>query len=109
MFQEGFHPPEVTVKRRGRPRKYGEQIRFKKIFEAWAERFDKAEVVLYGKKETIQYLCLDLLWKPLGRIVRFVLVKHSSTPFILMCSDLNVSALQIIELYGYRFKVEVTL
>jgi hypothetical protein len=51
---------------------------------------------------------LDLLWKPLGRIVRFVLVKHGSTPFILMCSDLNVSTLQIIELYGYRFKVEVT-
>ena len=101
-------PPEVTVKRRGRPRKYGEQIRFKESFAAWAERFNKAEVVLYGKKETIQYLCLDLLWKPLGRIVRFVLVKHGSTPFILMCSDLNVSALQIIELYGYRFKVEVT-
>jgi hypothetical protein len=101
-------PPEVTVKRRGRPRKYGEQVCFKNVFETWSDRFQNAEVVLYGKKEVIKYLCLDLLWKPLGRIVRFVLVKHGSTPFILMCSDLNVPALQIVELYSYRFKVEVT-
>jgi hypothetical protein len=80
----------------------------KEVFQSRAKDFQKATVSLYGKSETIDYLCLDLLWRPVKGIIRFVLVKNGSTPFILMCADLSVPALQIIELYGYRFKVEVT-
>jgi hypothetical protein len=102
--------PESTQKRRGRgrPQKYGQKIKLREVFQSRAKDFQTAKVSLYGKQETIEYLCLDLLWKPLKDTVRFVLVKHESTPFILMCADLSIPALQIIELYGYRFKVEVT-
>jgi hypothetical protein len=80
----------------------------KEIFGSRSQDFQTAKVSLYGKVETIEYLCLDLLWRSVKGMIRFVLVKHGATPFILMCADLSVPALQIIELYGYRFKVEVT-
>jgi hypothetical protein len=92
---------------RGRPAKYGKKVSLKELFQSRPQDFQTAKISLYGKLETIEYLCLDLLWKPVKDRIRFVLVKHGSTPFILMCSDLTVPALQIIELYGYRFKVEV--
>jgi hypothetical protein len=99
-----------TQKRRGRgrTRKYGKKVKFKEVFDSRSQDFQTAKIPLYGKLETIEYLCMDLLWRPVKGMIRFVLVKHGSTPFILMCTDLSVPALQIIELYGYRFKVEVT-
>jgi hypothetical protein len=100
---------ESTKKRgRGRPAKYGEKVNLKKTFHSRAKEFRTAKVSLYGKLETIEYLCLDLLWKSSKGMIRFVLVKHGTTPFILMCNDLSLSPLYMIELYGYRFKVEVT-
>jgi hypothetical protein len=93
---------------RGRKRKYGQKLILKELFNSRAQDFQTAKVSLYGKIETIEYLCLDLLWRPVKGMIRFVLVKHGTTPFILMCDDLTVPALRIIELYGYRFKVEVT-
>jgi hypothetical protein len=97
----------TTKRGRGRPAKYGKKVSLKELFQSRPRDFQTAKVSLYGKLETIEYLCLDLLWRPVKGTIRFVLVKHGSTPFILMCSDLTVPVLQIIELYGYRFKVEV--
>jgi hypothetical protein len=104
-----FEPAILPTNKRGRgrPAKYGKKVNLKELFESRPLDFQTAKVSLYGKLETIEYLCLDLLWRPLKGTIRFVLVKHGLTPFILMCSDLTVPALQIIELYGYRFKVEV--
>jgi hypothetical protein len=104
-----FEQPIFSTNKRGRgrPAKYGKKVNLKELFESRPQDFQTAKVSLYGKLETIEYLCLDLLWRPVKGTIRFVLVKHGSTPFILMCSDLTVPALQIIELYGYRFKVEV--
>jgi hypothetical protein len=99
--------PAIIQKPRGRHAKYGKKLILKELFNSRKKDFQTAKVPLYGKLETIEYLGLDLLWKPVKGMIRFVLVKHGSTPFILMCDDLTVSALQIIELYGYRFKVEV--
>jgi hypothetical protein len=86
--------PESTEKRRGRgrPKKYGKKIKLKEVFQSRAKDFQKATVSLCGKSETIEYLCLDLLWRPVKGIIRFVLVKNGTTPFM----------------YGYRLKVEVT-
>ena len=64
---------------------------------------------LYGKEETVEYLCMDLLWgKGLYQLIRFVLVKKGDTKVILACTDVSFTAMQIIRLYGYRFKIEVT-
>lgn len=62
--------------------------------------------MIYGKKENISYYNLDLIWKPAKSIIRFVFVKSTRGNIILMCSDLNLSPTQIIELYSYRFTIE---
>jgi len=52
---------------------------------------------------------MDLIWKPLGRVVRFVAVAHPVRGrCLLMSTDLTVSAIDIIRLYGIRFKIEVS-
>ena len=69
--------------------------------------FTTAEVTLYGTTTTISYCCLDLLWKPIGRLIRFVLVQHGTQRFILMTSDLTLPPLTILTIYGFRTKIEV--
>ncbi len=57
----------------------------------------------------IYYRTLDLLWRPVGIVVRFVIVRHPTRGSIfLMCTDLDLSPLDIIEIYGLRFKIEVS-
>jgi hypothetical protein len=64
---------------------------------------------LYGKEETVQYLCLELLWgQKLYQPLRFVLVKYKDALFILVSTDLSLEPTVIICLYGYRFKIECT-
>jgi len=70
-----FEEPLKLEKRgKGRPRIYGEKIVFK-VFKDCHEKFTTIKLNLYRKNETVQYLCMDLLWKPIRRKVRFVLVK----------------------------------
>lgn len=101
-------PPKTEKRRKGRPRIYGEKIVFKNVFKTGLETFQTLTISLYGKNETVQYLCMDLLWKPIGRKVRFVLVKTGEKMMILMCSDLTLHPQQIILAYSYRFKIEVS-
>jgi hypothetical protein len=94
---------------RGRPRKKGESIKLKDLFESKSKNFTETKVCLYGKEQTIEYLCVDLLWgKGLYRLLRFVLVKCGEKKVILVCTSVALNAEQIIRLYGYRFKIEVT-
>jgi hypothetical protein len=98
-----------SCKGRGRPRKKGEAVKLGKLFELMAERFTKTEVRRYGKEETVEYLCVDLLWgKGIYRLLRFVLVKDGARKLILVSTNLDFTAEQIIRLYGYRFKIEVS-
>src|SRR4030042_1039895 len=61
------------------------------------------------KKVMVRYRILDLLWKSVGRLVRFVLVIHPNRGRkIFLSTDLSLSGLQTIELYGVRFKIEVS-
>ncbi len=63
---------------------------------------------VYGEHNiTITYRVRDLLWRPVGRPVRFVAVMHPARgSCLLMCTDLSLNALDIIRLYGLRFKIE---
>jgi hypothetical protein len=55
----------------------------------------------------IQYGVRDLLWRPAGRLVRFVAVIHPARgACLLMCTDTSLDAIDIIRLYGLRFKIE---
>jgi hypothetical protein len=94
---------------RGRPRKKGEAVKLKQLFDSEKENFTQMKVWLYGKEETVEYLCRDLLWGTgfLG-LIRFVLVKSGEKKLILACTNVSFTPQQILRLYGYRFKIEVT-
>lgn len=82
-----FEEPEKPKKRgRGQPRKYGKKIQFKKLFIELTDVFETVTLNLYGKNETVKYFCTDLIWRPIGRKIRFVLVKTNEKVMILMCS-----------------------
>jgi hypothetical protein len=93
---------------RGRPRKYGTKLNLMELFETRAQAFEQTTIELYGCCKTVSFLCLDLIWKPVREKIRFVLVADGSERFILMCSDLTLSAPDIIRAYSYRFKIEVS-
>jgi len=101
--------PPAQVPRRGRPRIYGKKIKLKTLFTE-KEAFIAAPSPVYAEKNvTLQYRVVDLLWRPVGHLVRFVLVIHPTRGRkILLATDLSLSGLQVIELYGVRFKIEVS-
>jgi hypothetical protein len=105
----GFMPPsdKNTSRRRGRPRMYGKRISLGTCFRTRKKEFADAIMTLYNKEQKVRFLCLDLLWKPVKRTVRFVLTEMNGKHFILMSSDAGLTAEQIIYLYSCRFKIEV--
>ena len=52
---------------------------------------------------------LDLLWRPTGELIRFVLAKTSLGPIVLMCSDLNQDTVAALELYCIRIRIEIMI
>lgn len=96
-------------KRRGRPRIYGKKVKLKTLFND-PDTMQTASSPVYGEKRIqIQFRSVDLIWRPVGILVRFVAVIHPVRGrCILMCTDLGLPALEIIRLYGLRFKIELS-
>jgi hypothetical protein len=83
-----------------------DKVKLMDYFE-FPEFFEKVELTIYGQRKTIEYCCLDLLWKPINDWVRFVCVRDGDSCYILMSSDLKLPATEIITIYSYRSKIEV--
>lgn len=98
-------PEPLKEKRRGQPRIYGDKIKLYGLFSDMSN-FTKTTMTLYGKKTKVKYLCLDLLWRPVKRLVRFVIVETNLGRMVLMSSSLELSAEEIITIYCLRFKIE---
>jgi hypothetical protein len=94
-------------RKRGRPRLYGEKVKLKSLLND-RRTLQSAKSPVYGEHNvTIQYLVRDLLWRPAGQLVRFVAVSHPTRgSCLLMCTDVSLDAIEIIRLYGLRFKIE---
>lgn len=93
---------------KGRPRIYGQKVRLKDLaLDDGA--FASAPSPVYGERNVmLRYRVLDLMWRPAGCRVRFVIVHHPQRGTIfLMCTDLSLDPLQILTFYGYRFKIEL--
>lgn len=103
-----YRPAKNKPGRRGRPKLYGEKLSLRSVFKR-QKRFTVAPSPVYGEtRDSLSYWCEDLLWRPVGRMVRFVWVIHPKRgKLILMCTDCSIEPLKIIETYGYRFKIEV--
>ena len=101
-------PPTVAHRQRGRPRIYGNKVCLKDLACDDAA-FTSAPSPVYGENNvTLRYRCLDLIWRPAARIVRFVIVIHPHRGTIfLLSTDLTLAPLDILLLYGYRFRIEL--
>jgi hypothetical protein len=95
---------EPEIKKRGRPSKYGAKIKLFSLFEqkqTWLTTTLPSGVV-------IDYCCVELVWRPFGELVLFLLTRHPTKgEAIIMSTDRTIPPLSLIMLYGLRFKIEV--
>jgi len=102
-------PPPNRPRPRGRPAKYGKKIKVAALLKetGWLQ---EAPSPVYGEKGVmLRFRAADLLWRPVGILVRFVVVYHPRRgAILLMCTDLTLCPLDIIRIYGLRFKIEVS-
>lgn len=105
-----YHPAKKPKgkARRGRPKLYGKKVKLHNLFRS-ALKIDTLISPVYDERNIkLRVRTIDLLWKPAGRLVRFVLVEHPVRGrLVLMCTDLTLEPVEIIRLYGLRFKIEL--
>jgi hypothetical protein len=101
--------PSNRPRRRGRPAKYGKKIKLAALLKE-TDRLQEAPSPVYGDQGVrLRFRSADLLWRPVGILVRFVVVHHPRRgAILLMCTDLTLSPLDVLRLYGLRFKIEVS-
>jgi len=103
-------PPDPDApKKRGRKPKYGAKVNVRSLLDGTFP-VCRAKSPVYGEKDVeIEFVVADLLWRVAGVLVRFVAVRHPHRgSILLMSSDLSLTPLQIIEIYGMRFKIELS-
>ena len=100
---------QAKPNKRGRPKLYGKKVKLRTLFDGLSEMIT-ADSPVYGEVGVkIQFRAVDLVWKPVRRLVRFVIVIHPTRgKSIFMCTDLTLPPIDIIRLYGIRFKIEVS-
>jgi hypothetical protein len=104
-----YYPLEpAKLKTKGRPKKYGEKLKLFDLFKRKDIIFTTAPMP--GNEQiSIEYYVIELIWRPLGELVRFVLIKHPEKGNgIFLSTDLFLDPLKIIWIYSLRFKIEVT-
>jgi hypothetical protein len=99
--------PKKGQKKKGRPKTYGQKKKLKSLLKDPKSMLQVASPVYAEHNVILRYCVRDLLWRPVGLLVRFVAVIHPTRgACILMCTDTTLSAVDIIRLYGLRFKIE---
>ena len=106
-----YFPPKQRCKgTRGRPPLYGLKVKLVDLFSDLAQ-FIEMDSPVYGENG-VKILCrsINLLSRTLGGMeLQYILVIHPIRGrMILLTSNLNVDPLDVIRVYGYRFKIEVT-
>ncbi len=101
-------PPPRKTRKPGRPRKYGQKLHLTKLFDSKSKSytFQTTQAIIYGQRENVRHLTLDLLWKPTKGMLRFILVETSRGRLILMTSDLNLDPIPAVQLYCRRVTIE---
>jgi hypothetical protein len=93
--------------KRGRPQKYGEKVKLRDFFAmpALFTEIDSPFPDEAGVK--VQYMSINLIWRPIGCLVKFVLVNHPKGKWILIGTDLELDPIRMMALYGLRFRIEL--
>jgi len=69
----------------------------------------RERLLLYGKLTEVVFVTRDVWLRDVVQKVRVVVLEGAREPLILVSMDLSLSALQIIEIYGARFSIELTI
>jgi len=99
-------PAKARKRKRGKPKKYGRKKKLICLFDMKSSVFEHARVQVYQNVETIRFMTLDLMWKPVKDKVRFFLVETSKGKIILMTTDMSLRAEDAIRMYCARAKIE---
>jgi hypothetical protein len=86
--------------------RYGEKVHLMEVFDH-PQGFALVECCVYGQRELVRLMSVPLLWKPLGDALLFIFAMTSRGPLVLMCSDLALSPVTALELYGVRTRIEI--
>jgi DDE superfamily endonuclease len=107
-----LYAPPPTYRGAGRPRVKGKRLHSPE-HRARKGRWHKLDVLVYGRPAQVRVQVFDALWYIVGgsRTMRFVLVRdwpgHAKDD-VLVCTDLTLSAKDIIEGYCERWSLEET-
>ncbi len=97
-----------SIRGPGRPRVWGADIKLRELF-APIDACSPAVVWLYGQRQTVYYQCFKFYWDAPDELVLFVLTQlPNGKQIILLSSDTTLTGAQVIEAYGWRFKIEVS-
>jgi hypothetical protein len=101
--------PKTGPRTRGRPKCYGKKIKLKSLLSDVGS-MEQLVSPVYGERGVkIRYRVRDLLWRPVGQLVRFVAVVHPTRgAIVLITTDLSLDAMEVMRIYGLRFKIEHT-
>jgi len=99
-------PPPRFPRPVGRPPEKGAKVKLKKLFKQ-PHLFKEAIIPLYGEVKFVRYYSIDLMWN--GFYVRFVLtIFPDGGKSILICTNRELDAEEIIYAYSLRQKIEVS-
>lgn len=101
-------PTPPKEKQPGRPRKYGTQRIELAKRAGQKQRWERAEVIQYGKKVRKRYKTFLATYRPAGGVIRVVLVKEPTGWVAFFCTEPQASATDILELVAERTAIEQT-
>jgi len=103
----GWGDPEPQPPgKRGRKPRYGRKWPLATLLTAETPIRDR--LPLYGKLTEVVFVVRDVWRRDVAQKVRVVVLEGAKEPLILVSTDLALSALQIIEIYGARFSIEIS-
>jgi hypothetical protein len=92
---------------RGRPPRYGRKWTLATLLTAGTPTRER--LTLYGKLTEVVFVVRDVWLRDVAQKVRVVVLEGAQAPVLLVSTDLALSGLQIIESYGARFSIELTI
>jgi hypothetical protein len=92
---------------RGRKPRYGRKWPLASLLRA--ETPTRERLTLYGTLTEVVFVVRDVWLRDVAQKVRVVVLEGAKEPILLVSTDLALSALQIIEIYGARFSIELTI
>ena len=69
----------------------------------------RERLTLYGKLTEVVFVVRDVWLRDVAQKVRVVVLEGAQAPVLLVSTDLALSGLQIIESYGARFSIALTI